>query len=156
FQEEMVPRDHACVRRARGAGAGWAVRAARDQVPRHRDAVRGPDVCDARGDADRLPDGPDQGDREIQARRGRRDRRDRPVLRGQLDPLVVPRRDAVPPGEQHGEHRGERRHRGRRALNLILDFDFIETGVAAGAPKYMEWYGAFGLMVTLIWLYLEI
>jgi uncharacterized YccA/Bax inhibitor family protein len=42
------------------------------------------------------------------------------------------------------------------ALNLILDFDFIETGVAAGAPKYMEWYGAFGLMVTLIWLYLEI
>jgi uncharacterized YccA/Bax inhibitor family protein len=42
------------------------------------------------------------------------------------------------------------------ALNLILDFDFIESGVAAGAPKYMEWYGAFGLMVTLIWLYLEI
>jgi uncharacterized YccA/Bax inhibitor family protein len=42
------------------------------------------------------------------------------------------------------------------ALNLILDFDFIETGVTAGAPKYMEWYGAFGLMVTLIWLYLEI
>ena len=42
------------------------------------------------------------------------------------------------------------------ALNLILDFDFVETGVTAGAPKYMEWYGAFGLMVTLIWLYLEI
>jgi uncharacterized YccA/Bax inhibitor family protein len=42
------------------------------------------------------------------------------------------------------------------ALNLILDFDFIETGVRAGAPKYLEWYGAFGLMVTLIWLYLEI
>jgi uncharacterized YccA/Bax inhibitor family protein len=42
------------------------------------------------------------------------------------------------------------------ALNLILDFDFIETGVTAGAPKYMEWYGAFGLMVTLIWLYIEI
>lgn len=42
------------------------------------------------------------------------------------------------------------------ALNLILDFDFIETGAAGGAPKYMEWYGAFGLMVTLIWLYLEI
>lgn len=42
------------------------------------------------------------------------------------------------------------------ALNLILDFDFIESGVAGGAPKYMEWYGAFGLMVTLIWLYLEI
>ena len=42
------------------------------------------------------------------------------------------------------------------ALNLILDFDFIETGVSAGAPKYLEWYGAFGLMVTLIWLYLEI
>jgi uncharacterized YccA/Bax inhibitor family protein len=42
------------------------------------------------------------------------------------------------------------------ALNLILDFDFIETGVTAGAPKYLEWYGAFGLMVTLIWLYLEI
>jgi uncharacterized YccA/Bax inhibitor family protein len=42
------------------------------------------------------------------------------------------------------------------ALNLILDFDMIETGAKMGAPKYMEWYGAFGLMVTLIWLYLEI
>jgi uncharacterized YccA/Bax inhibitor family protein len=42
------------------------------------------------------------------------------------------------------------------ALNLVLDFDFIENGVRAGAPKYMEWYSAFGLMVTLIWLYLEI
>ena len=42
------------------------------------------------------------------------------------------------------------------ALNLVLDFDMIETGVRIGAPKYMEWYGAFGLMVTLIWLYLEI
>lgn len=42
------------------------------------------------------------------------------------------------------------------ALNLILDFDFIAGGAAAGAPKYMEWYGAFGLMVTLVWLYLEI
>jgi uncharacterized YccA/Bax inhibitor family protein len=42
------------------------------------------------------------------------------------------------------------------ALNLVLDFDFIETGARAGAPKYMEWYGAFGLMVTLVWLYLEI
>jgi uncharacterized YccA/Bax inhibitor family protein len=42
------------------------------------------------------------------------------------------------------------------ALNLVLDFDLIESGVNGGAPKYMEWYGAFGLMVTLIWLYLEI
>jgi uncharacterized YccA/Bax inhibitor family protein len=42
------------------------------------------------------------------------------------------------------------------ALNLVLDFDFIEQGVQRGAPKYMEWYGAFGLMVTLVWLYLEI
>ncbi|MDR1056873.1 MAG: Bax inhibitor-1/YccA family protein [Prevotellaceae bacterium] len=42
------------------------------------------------------------------------------------------------------------------ALSLLLDFDFIEKGSAAGAPKYMEWYGAFGLMVTLVWLYLEI
>jgi uncharacterized YccA/Bax inhibitor family protein len=42
------------------------------------------------------------------------------------------------------------------ALNLVLDFDFIEHGVAYGAPKYMEWYGAFGIMVTLVWLYLEI
>lgn len=41
------------------------------------------------------------------------------------------------------------------ALNLILDFDMIETGVRMGAPKYMEWYGAFGLMVTLVWLYLR-
>ncbi len=42
------------------------------------------------------------------------------------------------------------------ALNLVLDFDFIEQGVNAGAPKYMEWYGAFGIIVTLVWLYLEI
>lgn len=42
------------------------------------------------------------------------------------------------------------------ALNLVLDFDFIERGVNFGAPKYMEWYGAFGIMVTLVWLYLEI
>jgi uncharacterized YccA/Bax inhibitor family protein len=42
------------------------------------------------------------------------------------------------------------------SLNLILDFDMIENGAKMGAPKYMEWYGAFGMMVTLIWLYLEI
>ncbi len=42
------------------------------------------------------------------------------------------------------------------ALNLVLDFDFIESGAEQGAPKHMEWYGAFGLMVTLVWLYLEI
>ena len=42
------------------------------------------------------------------------------------------------------------------SLNLVLDFDFIEQGAEIGAPKYMEWYGAFGLLVTLIWLYIEI
>ena len=42
------------------------------------------------------------------------------------------------------------------ALNLILDFDMIEQGAAKGAPKYMEWYGAFALLVTIVWLYLEI
>ncbi len=42
------------------------------------------------------------------------------------------------------------------ALNLVLDFDFIEHGAEQGAPKYMEWYAAFGLLVTLVWLYLEI
>jgi uncharacterized YccA/Bax inhibitor family protein len=42
------------------------------------------------------------------------------------------------------------------ALNLVLDFDFIEKGAESGAPKYMEWYAAFGLLVTLIWLYVEI
>jgi uncharacterized YccA/Bax inhibitor family protein len=42
------------------------------------------------------------------------------------------------------------------SLNLVLDFDFIEEGVARGAPRYMEWYAAFGLLVTLVWLYLEI
>ncbi|NQU68089.1 MAG: Bax inhibitor-1/YccA family protein [Candidatus Marinimicrobia bacterium] len=42
------------------------------------------------------------------------------------------------------------------SMNLVLDFDFIEKGAASGAPKFMEWYAAFGLMVTLIWLYLEI
>jgi uncharacterized YccA/Bax inhibitor family protein len=45
---------------------------------------------------------------------------------------------------------------GIAALNLVLDFDFIEQGVQLGAPKYMEWYGAFGIIVTLVWLYLEI
>jgi uncharacterized YccA/Bax inhibitor family protein len=44
---------------------------------------------------------------------------------------------------------------GIAALNLVLDFDFIEKGVQVGAPKFMEWYGAFGIMVTLVWLYLE-
>lgn len=42
------------------------------------------------------------------------------------------------------------------ALNLVLDFDFIEKGAERGAPKFMEWYAAFGLLVTLVWLYLEI
>jgi uncharacterized YccA/Bax inhibitor family protein len=42
------------------------------------------------------------------------------------------------------------------ALNLVLDFAYIEQGVNAGAPKYMEWYGGFALLVTLVWLYLEI
>jgi len=42
------------------------------------------------------------------------------------------------------------------ALNLIIDFDMIEQGAASGAPKFMEWYGAFGLLVTMIWLYIEI
>ncbi|MEA2717961.1 MAG: hypothetical protein QOI99_2278, partial [Actinomycetota bacterium] len=42
------------------------------------------------------------------------------------------------------------------SMNLVLDFDFIDQGARRGAPKYMEWYGAFGLMVTLVWLYLEL
>ena len=41
------------------------------------------------------------------------------------------------------------------ALNLVLDFDLIEKGASHGAPKFVEWYAAFGLMVTLIWLYIE-
>jgi len=45
---------------------------------------------------------------------------------------------------------------GIAALNLVLDFDFIEKGAEQGAPKHMEWYAAFGLMVTLVWLYIEI
>jgi len=45
---------------------------------------------------------------------------------------------------------------GLAAFNLLLDFDFIEKGSASGLPKSMEWYGAFGLMVTLVWLYLEV
>ena len=45
---------------------------------------------------------------------------------------------------------------GIASMNLVLDFDFIEQGAENGAPKYMEWYGAFGLMITLIWLYIEI
>ncbi|KRE89522.1 hypothetical protein ASG87_04140 [Frateuria sp. Soil773] len=45
---------------------------------------------------------------------------------------------------------------GLAALNLVLDFDLIDRGTQQGAPKYMEWYGAFALMVTLVWLYLEL
>ena len=45
---------------------------------------------------------------------------------------------------------------GVAALNLILDFDLIEQAAKQGAPKYMEWYGGFGVLVTLVWLYLEI
>lgn len=45
---------------------------------------------------------------------------------------------------------------GVAAFNLLLDFDFVERGVAAGAPKKMEWYAAFGLVVTIVWLYLEL
>ncbi len=45
---------------------------------------------------------------------------------------------------------------GIASASLLLDFDFIERGAEAGAPKHMEWYGAFGLMVTLVWLYLEL
>jgi len=45
---------------------------------------------------------------------------------------------------------------GIAALNLLLDFDAIEKAAEMGAPKYMEWYGAFGLLVTLVWLYMEI
>lgn len=42
------------------------------------------------------------------------------------------------------------------SLNLLLDFSFIDSNVQSGAPKYMEWYGAFGIMVTTVWLYLEL
>ena len=45
---------------------------------------------------------------------------------------------------------------GLAAFNLLLDFDFIEQGVYAGAPKYLEWYAGFSLLVTLVWLYLEL
>ncbi|HTW60631.1 MAG TPA: Bax inhibitor-1/YccA family protein [Terracidiphilus sp.] len=45
---------------------------------------------------------------------------------------------------------------GIAALNLVLDFNFVEQGVTYGVPKYMEWYAAFGIMVTLVWLYIEI
>ena len=45
---------------------------------------------------------------------------------------------------------------GVAAYNLVLDFDFIEEGAKRRAPKYLEWYGAFGLLVTLVWLYLEV
>ncbi len=42
------------------------------------------------------------------------------------------------------------------SLILVMDFDYIEGAAESGVPKYMEWYGAFGLLVTLVWLYLEI
>jgi uncharacterized YccA/Bax inhibitor family protein len=45
---------------------------------------------------------------------------------------------------------------GVAALNLVMDFSFIETGIEQGVPRYMEWYGAFALLITLVWLYMEI
>ncbi|HKK80960.1 MAG TPA: Bax inhibitor-1/YccA family protein, partial [Prolixibacteraceae bacterium] len=45
---------------------------------------------------------------------------------------------------------------GISAFSLLLDFDFIERGAEAGAPKYMEWYGVFGLLISLVWLYVNI
>jgi uncharacterized YccA/Bax inhibitor family protein len=45
---------------------------------------------------------------------------------------------------------------GIASMNLVLDFDFIERAVEAESPKFMEWYAAFGLMVTLVWLYVEV
>ena len=45
---------------------------------------------------------------------------------------------------------------GVAAFNLLLDFDFVERGVAAGSTGEMEWYAAFGLLLTLVWLYLEL
>ena len=45
---------------------------------------------------------------------------------------------------------------GVASFNLLLDFDFVEKAVEAGAPRYMEWFGAFSLMVTLVWVYLEV
>jgi uncharacterized YccA/Bax inhibitor family protein len=42
------------------------------------------------------------------------------------------------------------------AMNLLMDFDMIERSAEQGAPKFMEWYGAFGLLVTIVWLYIEI
>lgn len=45
---------------------------------------------------------------------------------------------------------------GIASFNLLLDFDFVQRGIAAGAPRYLEWYSAFSLLLTLIWLYLEI
>jgi len=45
---------------------------------------------------------------------------------------------------------------GIASLSFVLDFDFIERSAASDEPKYMEWYGAFGIMVTLVWLYIEI
>jgi uncharacterized YccA/Bax inhibitor family protein len=41
------------------------------------------------------------------------------------------------------------------SLNLVLDFQYIEAGAHNGAPKYMEWYAGYGLLVTLVWLYIE-
>jgi uncharacterized YccA/Bax inhibitor family protein len=42
------------------------------------------------------------------------------------------------------------------SLNLVIDFDFVDKGIEQGVPKFMEWYAAYGLMVTLIWLYIEL
>ncbi len=42
------------------------------------------------------------------------------------------------------------------SANLVMSYQFVEEGAKAGLPKYMEWYGAFGILVTLVWLYLEV
>ena len=88
-------------------------------------------------------------------RRDRRDRRHLPRLRLRPRAPAVRRRHALHPRRRASGSSSASPSSSIASLNLILDFDFIEKGVAAGAPKHLEWYAGFGLLVTLVWVYLE-
>ena len=145
------------LRRPGGAGPGGDLCRFRDDVPRHRDPGGGLEHRGSGGDALRLRHGHHSGDGEIQDRGGRRHGcrsasciwwTSSLSLFGIRIPFI---HESGPVGIGFSLVVVV-----IAALNLILDFDFIEQGVKQQAPKYMEWYGGFSLLVTLVWMYLEI
>jgi hypothetical protein len=130
----------------------------RDVLRRHR---RPGGRCHDRGvrhDARPLPHPDHQGDRPVPPHRRHRDDRHHAVLRGHpAHPALRRSRRSELPGEpQPARHRLQHLRGRLAAFNLALDFDFIERGAQQGLDKHFEWYAAFGLLVTIIWLYLEL